>query len=82
MQTNYIPVDVNGVSFTKPVFWLHPDEYSKVYSEINQLYYSQYEGKDIAAHTSYGLDGKSYVYWFENHGFDNYNIYLRVVDNH
>ena len=82
MNTNNLPLDANGVSFTKPAFWLNPDEYWKICSEINQIYDAQYKGKLIGAHTSFGIDGRTYVYWFENHGFDNYNIYLRVVDNH
>lgn len=82
MNTNNLPLDANGIPFTKSAFWLKPMEYRKIYSEINQIYDAQYKGKRIAAHTSFGIDGKAYVYWFENHGFDNYNIYLRVVDNH
>lgn len=79
---NKLPLDANGVSFTKLAFWLNPIEYRKICAEINQLYGAQYMDKRIAAHTSFGIDGKSYVYWFENHGFDDYNIYLRVMDNH
>ena len=56
--------------------------YAKICSEINQIYEAQYSGKSIAAHSSFGIDGKAYIYWFENHGFDNYNIFLRVIDNH
>ena len=33
-------------------------------------------------HTSFGIDGKVYVYWFENHGFNDYNIFMRAIDNH
>ena len=82
MNTNDLPLDANGVPFTKPAFWLNPIEYRKICSEINQIFDVQYKNKKIAAHTSFGIDGKAYVYWFENHGFDNYNIYLRVMDNH
>ena len=77
-----LPLDANGVPFTQPVFWLHPVEYRKICSEINQVFDVQYKGKTIAAHPSFGIDGKAYVYWFENHGFDNYNIYLRRLDIH
>ena len=76
------PVDSNGKPFGKSTFWLEPVEYSKIYSEINQLYYALYENKTIAAHTSFGIDGIAYVYWFEIHGYDDYNIFNRVVDNH
>ena len=77
-----IPLDANGFPFERPAFWLDKREYAKIVGEINNLYYSIYEGQDMCAHISYGIDGVAYVYWFENHGFDNYNIYLRVVDNH
>ncbi len=75
-------LDANGVPFSKPTFWLNIKEYVKICSEINQIYEVQYKGKPIAAHASFGIDGKAYVYWFENHGFDNYNIFLRVIDEH
>ena len=82
MGAGNLPLDANDISFAKPAFWLNPIEYRKICSEINQIYDVQYKGKRVGAHTSFGIDGKAYVYWFENHGFDNYNIYLRVVDNH
>ena len=71
-----------GYRFTKPSLWLDPKEYGKILSEINSIYYIQYVGKSIAAHASFGIDGKAYIYWFENHGFNNYNIFMRVIDNH
>lgn len=70
------------IIFYKPTFWLNFKEYVKICSEINQIYEAQYKGKPIAAHASFGIHGKAYVYWFENHGFDNYNIFLRVIDEH
>ena len=81
MSTKNIPLDTNGIPFAKPAFWLNQIEYRKIFAEINQIY-DIYKDKQIAAHTSFGIDGKAYVYWFENHGFDDYNIYLRVEDNH
>lgn len=77
MKTHNLQLDSNGVPFAKPAFWLNPIEYRKIYSEINQVFDAQYSDKRIAAHASFGIDGKSYIYWFENHGFDNYNIFLR-----
>ena len=56
-------------------------EYSKITSEINQIYYTQYHNKPISMHTSYGMDGLAYCYWFENHGFNNYNIFAKDVNN-
>ena len=71
----------NNEVFTREAFWLIPQEYAKIYSEINQIYEAQYKDKPIAAHTSFGIDGKAYVYWFENLGFNKYNIFLRVLDD-
>ncbi len=79
---NDLPLDTNGIPFSKPRFWLRPNEYGKICSEINIIYEAQYKGKRIAAHPSFGIDGKAYIYWFENHGFDDYNIFMRVLDNH
>lgn len=78
----YTPLDANGDPFSRPAFLLDYREYSKIISEINQIYESQYKDKHTAAHPSFGIDGNAYVYYFENHGFDNYNIYFRVIDNH
>jgi hypothetical protein len=50
-------------------------EYAKICREINTNY-SKYEGKTYAVHISYGIDNKPYWYYFENHGYDNYNIYI------
>ncbi len=77
-----IPIDAKGYSFSRPAYLLDYREYSKIISEINQIYEVQYRGKRIAAHTSFGIDGIAYVYYFENHGFDDYNIFIKVVDNH
>ena len=74
--------DSNGVPFMMPSFWLERMEYSKIFSEINQLYEVQYKGNLICAHTSFGIDGRAYVYWFENHGFGEYNIYSRTYEEH
>lgn len=77
-----LPLDTNGFSFNMNTFYLDPKEYSKIYSEINQIYEIQYKNKAIASHVSYGIDGIAYIYWFENHGYNDYNIFQRVLDNH
>ena len=81
-ENNRIPLDTYNVPFSKPSFWLSGEEYGKITSEINQLYYSQYQGKPICTHLSFDAGGYAYIYWFENHGFNNYNIFLRVPDDH
>lgn len=75
-----LPIDSGGFPYSRPGFWLDPKEYRKICSEINQIYYAQYCKKRIAAHISFGIDGRPYTYWFENHGFNDYNIYQRVYD--
>lgn len=81
-KRDIIKKTLRGDFFTRPTFWLEPKEYYKICSEINQIYETQYKGKRVAAHISFGIDGLSYIYYFENHGFDNYNIFMRVLDNH
>ncbi|MCI6782294.1 hypothetical protein ACTQ1U_15100 [Thermoguttaceae bacterium LCP21S3_D4] len=56
-------------------FVLSSMEYAKICSEINTNY-AKYDGKKFAVHASYGIDQKAYWYYFENHGYDNYNIYI------
>ena len=82
MRYTSIPLDANGRPFSRATFRLPVAEYGKIVSEINQLYETVYKGKRIAAHTSFGMDGMAYVYWFENHGFNDYNIFMRVSDDH
>lgn len=77
-----LPLDTNGFSFKMNTFYLDSREYSKIYSEINQIYEVQYKNKAIASNVSYGIDGIAYIYWFENHGYNDYNIFQRVLDNH
>lgn len=52
-------------------------EKEKIRHEINTLY-SKYDGLRVIAHRSLGLDGRYYVYYIANYGFDNYNIIARV----
>lgn len=66
------------MSFRYRTFVLSSAEYAKICSEINTIYYGKYEGKTLAIHMSYGIDNKAYWYYFENHGYNNYNIYMRV----
>lgn len=82
MNNNKILLDTKGVPFIYPSFWLNPLEYKKIYSEINNVYEAQYKEKPLATHVSFGVDGRAYVYWFENRRFNDYNFYLRVLDEH
>jgi hypothetical protein len=66
-----------SLEFIYNTFVLNKAEYAKIYSEINTNY-AKYEGMAFAIHASYGLDNKPYWYYFENHGYNNYNIYMRI----
>ncbi len=66
-------------SFSRPTYYLNSKEYAKIVSEINTNY-GLYEGKHEAIHLSYGIDDVPYIYYFENLGYDCYNIYNRVVN--
>lgn len=62
--------------FLLPTFRLNEKERSKIEHEINTNY-NKYNGQEFCVHYSYGLNNRSYRYYFENHGFNNYNIYER-----
>ena len=62
--------------FTLPAYRLNAKERAKIVHEINANY-RKYNGQEFCVHYSYGLNNKSYKYFFENHGYDNYNIYSR-----
>lgn len=60
--------------FLFKTYYLEPNEYGKIVSEINTNY-EKYRNKPFAIHMSYDWNGEPYWYYFENHGFYNYNIY-------
>ena len=68
--------DGNGVYFRYEEAEFDWREKEKNRAEINTNY-RKYEGKRMAVHLSYGLDGKTYKYYFENRGFDEINIFIR-----
>lgn len=67
--------EINEPFIHKP-YSLSFEEKSKIEHEINTNY-SKYNGQEFCVHYSYGLNNKSYKYFFENHGYNNYNIYSR-----
>ena len=69
-----IKLDTNGKPFKYPTCFLNKNEYAKIVSEINSIYYSTYADKKFAAHYS-TLDDDYCFYLFENHGFNDYSIY-------
>lgn len=52
---------------------LEKKEYAKIISEINSNY-EVYKNHKYAMHYSVGTDNRYYLYVFENHGFNDYNI--------
>ena len=62
----------------KKTYILPADEYKKICSEISTHYYDFYEKKFLCIHNSHSIDGRHMLYYFENYGYGNYNIYLRT----
>ena len=71
--------DTNGVPFEYKTLPLSREEYAKIVSEINTDYFSTYINQPYALHFSLGDDDRYYAYYFENHGFDDYNIVERYL---
>ena len=65
------------MEFLYPTFHLEHREYAKIISEINTNY-GKYKSIPFPTHVSYGIDNRPYVYWLENHGFNDYNIYMKT----
>ena len=68
--------DSKGIAFEYPTCYLNNKEYAKIISEINNNY-ELYKDERYSIHYSLGIDDRYYVYFFENHGFNDYNIYER-----
>ena len=59
-------------------YYLDKAEYAKIMSQINTNYFDLYEGKRFCAHYSLGTDDRYYIYYFENYGYNNYNIVEKI----
>ena len=70
---NDTPPPSPSVPFCFPSCLLDSKEYAKIISEINTNY-DLYRNESFAIHFSVGLDDKYYIYYFENRGFNDYNI--------
>ena len=66
-------VDLKGQPFEFPSCLLNQQEYAKIVSEINSNY-ELYRNETFPVHYSIGIDNHYYLYFFENHGFNDYNI--------
>ena len=69
----FFKYDTKGDVFDFPAYTLDTVEYAKIVSEINTNY-ARYKDTAFAVHYSLGVDNLFYVYYFENHGFNDYNI--------
>lgn len=72
MNTIY-RLDAQGIPFEFPSCILDKREYAKIISEINSNY-DLYKDEKYPVHYSVGIDHHYYLYFFENHGFNDYNI--------
>lgn len=71
--------DLNGKTFEFDTLYLEPVEYYKIVHEIN-THYSKYKDKAYAIHRSLDLKGRYCLYFFENRGYDDYNIVGKSID--
>lgn len=67
----------NSFGFKYKTIYLEESEYAKIVSEINTNY-NKYKKEKLCMHFSIVIDGNYYVYFFENAGFNQYNIYAKI----
>lgn len=68
---NSVKLDMNGKPFKYPEVYIEDkSEYRDVMENIADRYKKYYEGKELCT-----LDFVDKTYYFENHGFGDYNIY-------
>ena len=68
------PVDSDGKEYNRPRLWLPPNEYAHVMSTISTYYKSKFKGKSMCM-IELEFDDKWANYYFEIHGFNEYNIF-------
>ncbi len=68
------PVDSDGKEYSRPRLWLPPNEYAHVMSTISTHYKSKFKGKSMGM-IELEFDDKWANYYFEIHGFNEYNIF-------
>ena len=66
-------LDSVGKPFRFSPIILDPSEYARIISEINTNY-SLFENQEFCSHNSYDIGTGAYTYFFENHGYNDYNI--------
>lgn len=70
---DYVKLDSQGNPFEFTTCRLDEKEYAKIVSEINTNY-RLYSNESFCVHCSVGIDNCYYLYYFENHGYNDFNI--------
>ena len=76
-----LPADSNGRPYFLPrATGITNSEYAKICHEINSLYHSRYAGRLIGYIVCHepSTDSVAYLYKFEIHEFNEYNIYSKT----
>ena len=77
------PLDSEGNAYKYPrAENVSEKEHAKICHEINSLYFVKYQGRKTGYHVSYSnmADSPAYAYRFEIHGFNEYNIFHKSID--
>ena len=78
MHFEPIQFDDYGNMYEFPRLEIDAREAAKIVHEINTNF-KKYEHDGLGVHYSYARDNRCYAYYFENHGFNNYNIYAKKL---
>ena len=70
--TGDIKTDFNGNPYTYPELFLPKKEYGTVIRQIDDKYYTNYDGKTIGYHSN-----SKHTYTFEIRGYNDYNIFAK-----
>lgn len=70
--TGDIKTDFNGNPYTYPELFLPKKEYGTVIRQIDDKYYTNYDGKTIGYHSN-----SKHTYKFEIRGYNDYNIFAK-----
>ena len=65
-----VRLDSNGVPFNYPRVEIPPKEYAEFIDQVGRTWHSKYEGKELCIYAN-----TKKLYYFENRGIGDYNIY-------
>ena len=71
--------DFNNIPFRYSEANIPWNEKEKIRHEVDTNY-GKYEGLPFIAHRSLGLDNRYYIYFIENRGYDDINIFMVMED--